>query len=95
MPEQKKHGKTGKMKYLEELIPGSVFLYNNSKYFLSSDFKQKKDQTKKLCLNFTNGHSQWFDDNTIVEYVDLYYRDKEGNILALKEFISNDNNPKN
>ncbi|NBU33506.1 hypothetical protein EB118_18135 [bacterium] len=78
------------MKYLEELVPGSIFLYNNNKYFLSADFKINKSQTKKLCLNFENGYSQWLDANTMVDLLDLYYRDIDGNILSLKEFKQND-----
>lgn len=78
------------MKYLEELAPGSVFLYQKNKYFLSSDFKYVANNIKKMCLNFDNGSSQWIESNTMVDLLDLYYRDNEGNILALKEYKSND-----
>ena len=60
------------MKYLEELISGDLFSY-------------KKDNKKYLCVSINNGFSNWMEGNTSVEILDLYFRDKEGNIIAVKE----------
>lgn len=72
------------MKYIEELSGGSVFSHENKRYVLTSDFKISKDVDKKKCIDLDNGFVYWFDSNTIVEYLDLYYRDLDGNILPLK-----------
>ena len=74
------------MKYLEELNPGDLFVWNNSKFILTTDFKQKKkDKSQKMAINIINGFIQWIVEDAIVEDLDLYYRDKDANIVALKE----------
>lgn len=74
------------MKYVEELNPGDLFLNNNQRFILTSDYKLSKDNRyKKLAINISNGFAHWIDSSEIVEIVDLYFRDKEGNIIALKE----------
>lgn len=72
------------MKYLEELESGSVFSINNHNYIISSDFRLKNNKKQRMCVSVTDGLIKWFDDNAIVEYIDLYYRDSDGNILALR-----------
>lgn len=74
------------MKYIEELKPGDLFLVNNERFILTSDFRlSKEDKYKRLSVNVSNGFLQWVEDDKIVESLDLYFRDKEGNIIALKE----------
>jgi hypothetical protein len=73
------------MKYLEELIPGDLFSYKNEYFILTCDFRLIKDNKKYLCISIKNGFSCWMEGNTSVEILDLYFRDKEGNIIAVKE----------
>lgn len=73
------------MKYLEELIPGNLFSYKNEHFILTCDFRLIKDNKKYLCISIKNGLSYWMNGNTSVEILDLYYRDIEGNIIAVKE----------
>jgi hypothetical protein len=74
------------MKYIDELKPGDLFLVNNERFILTSDFRlSKQDKYKRLSVNISNGFLQWVEDDKIVESLDLYFRDKEGNIIALKE----------
>ena len=75
-----------KFKYIEEIKPGDIFQIKNNKYVLSSDYRKTKDTIKKMAISINDGLSYWFDNNTMTETIDLYYRDKEGNILLLKEF---------
>lgn len=76
-------GITGKMKYLEELKPGQLFSYKDNRFVLTSDFTKSN---KKSCISLTNGFVNWLSDNTVVEVLDLYYRDQDGNIVAVKEY---------
>jgi hypothetical protein len=74
------------MKYLEELKPGDLFLVGSKRFILTGDFKSTKSQkTKKMSIDIETGFVSWLDEDSIVESLDLYYRDKDGNILALKE----------
>lgn len=74
------------MKYVEELKPGDLFLVKNDRFILTSDYKiSKSNRYKRLSVNVNNGFLQWIDDGEAVDVLDLYYRDKEGNIIALKE----------
>lgn len=76
-------GIIGKMKYLEELKPGQLFSYKDNRFILTSDFNRSN---KRLCISLTNGFANWLLDNTLVELLDLYYRDQEGNLVAVKEY---------
>jgi hypothetical protein len=74
------------MKYLEELKPGDLFLIDKKRFILTGDFKSTKDQkTKKMSIDIETGFASWLVEDSVVESLDLYYRDKDGNILALKE----------
>jgi hypothetical protein len=73
------------MKYLEELIVGDLFVYKNEYFILTCDFKIIKGNRKYLCVSIKNGFSHWMEGNTSIEILDLYFRDKEGNIIAVKE----------
>lgn len=76
-------GITGKMKYLEELKPGQLFSYKNDRFVLTSDYTKSN---KRSCISLNNGFVHWLLDNTIVELLELYYRDQDGNIVAVKEY---------
>lgn len=74
------------MKYVEELKPGDLFLLKNDRFILTSDYKiSSENRQKRLSVNINNGFLQWIDDDAAVEVTDLYYRDKDANIIALKE----------
>lgn len=79
------------MKYIEELKPGDLFAYKDCKFLLTSNFKRKSNNTIHYeAIALDNGSSRWLAADYIVDVVDLYYRDKEGNILLLKEFKDED-----
>ena len=74
-------------KYLEELSPGDLFTTNDSKYILTADFTAPKhDKHKRMCVNILNGFINWINGDTVVSNIDLYYRDNDSNIIALKEY---------
>ena len=74
------------MKYLEELSGGHLFIYEDKKYVLTSDYRIRNKKDQKQCISMDNGFSRWLDASTIVDFLDLYYRDIDGNILPLKTF---------
>jgi len=74
------------MKYVEELSPGDFFQFKNNKLILSSDFKKNKTDFSHRAISIENGSSIWMNNTDIVDVIDLYYRDKEGNILLVKEY---------
>jgi len=74
------------MKYLEELGGGDLFIYEDKKYVLTSDYRIRNKKDQKQCISMDNGFSRWLDASTIVDFLDLYYRDIDGNILPLKIF---------
>jgi hypothetical protein len=74
------------MKYVEELKSGDLFLVKDDRFILTSDFKiSTNNRYKRLAVNIANGFFQWIDDGDAVDVLDLYFRDKEGNIISLKE----------
>ena len=73
------------MKYLEELNNGDFFILENNKFLLTADFKQKRDDIYRMCVNTNSGLIKWVNNSEMVEYLDLYFRDVDGNILPLKE----------
>lgn len=72
------------MKYLEELNGGDLFIYDDKKYVLTSDYRVRDKKDQKECISMDNGFSRWLDASTIVDFLDLYYRDIDGNILPIK-----------
>lgn len=70
--------------YIEELMPGESFLYNNEYYLVTSDFKSNS----KICYNLKNGFVRHFDNSTIISKVKLLTLDSENNIIAIKEDTS-------
>jgi hypothetical protein len=82
------------MKYIEELTAGDIFSYKNHRYVLSSDFRSYSNgRNKHMSISIENGMPRWFVSDDMVDTVELFYRDKEGNILLVKEY--NDNATKN
>ena len=70
------------MKYIEELSFGDCFIVNNSKYILTTDFK---NDGKRMCITLHDGSIKWIEENQIVESIDIFILDKDSNILAIKE----------
>lgn len=75
------------MKYIEEISAGDLFIIDNQRYVLSSDYKMaSKDKVKKMAVSINDGSVRWFGSSEIVEIESLYYRDSDGNILLVKEY---------
>ena len=72
------------MKYLEELSGGDLFIYEEKKYVLTSDYRIRDKKNQKQCVSIDNGFSRWLGESTIVDFLDLYYRDIDGNILPVQ-----------
>ena len=70
------------MKYIEELVAGDAFAYNNKYFVLTSDYKSNNH---KLAYSLDQGFAKWFDPSTIIEKISLYTLDEKNNILPLKE----------
>lgn len=65
---------------------GECFMCSNELYIITSDFRKNKDIYEKKTVSIKNGTCRWMSHNTIVEKIDLFYRDKDNNILLCKEF---------
>lgn len=75
------------MKYIDEIEPGDIFTWKKHRYVLSSDFRPfKNSKTRHMSVSIENGSCKWFQSDEEVEILDLYWRDKEGNILLVKEY---------
>ena len=75
------------MKYIEEIEPGDIFIWKNHRYVLSADYRPfKSGATRHMSVSIDNGTCKWFSSNEAIEVAELFYRDKEGNILLVKEF---------
>ena len=75
------------MRYIEEINSGDIFIWKNKRYVLSSDYKPfKNGKTRHMSVSIDNGTCKWFASDELVEVAELFYRDKEGNILLVKEF---------
>ena len=75
------------MKYIEEISPGDIFIWKNKRYILSSDYRPfKQGKTRHMSISIENGTCKWFASDGTIEVAELFYRDKEGNILLVKEF---------
>ena len=75
------------MKYLEELQHGDCFSAGSSNFILTCD---SRSGGKRLCINLINGETRWFKSNEIVDKLAIFYTDKDGNIIALKETKKDD-----
>ena len=75
------------MKYIEEIKAGDIFIWKDKRYVLSSDYRPfKNGTTRHMSISIENGICKWFASDEVVEIAELFYRDKEGNILLVKEF---------
>lgn len=70
------------MKYLEELTPGSSFIYESNIYLLTKDFKS---DGKKLCYSLVTGINRWLESNIIINEQQLYTLDSQNNIQSIKQ----------
>jgi hypothetical protein len=73
-------------KYIEEMDNGECFMYNSDLYIITSDFRKNKNLYEKKCIAIKDGSCRWMSSNSIVDKIDLFYRDKDNNILLCKEF---------
>lgn len=74
------------MIYLEELEPGNFFVTNKNVFFLkTSDFRNSKP-IKYFCVSLETGLGSWLEGDLTVNFLDLYKRDTDGNILPIKEY---------
>lgn len=77
--------------YIEELKSGDTFLFNNICYVLTTDFKHNG---QRLAVSLNDGNMRWFESSSIVENNQLYFMDKDNNIIPLKPTEKLDvNNP--
>ena len=74
------------MKYIEELKPGDIFTFENDKFILTKDFKKQNKQIARLCINISDGSCRWLSDDSMTDFCELFYRDKDNNFLTLKEY---------
>lgn len=73
------------MKFLEEVVNGESFLFNETMFILTSDFKIKNKETQRLGINLKDGNPRWIGSNEMVDSIQIYTLDKENNILAIRE----------
>lgn len=69
------------MKYIEELSVGECFLYKNTVYILTTDFKNNGD---KRCVNLSDGSNKWLSSQEIVNTTQIYTLDNNNNIIPVK-----------
>ena len=69
------------MKYLEEMDIGECFLYSNSYWIVTCDFKRNNE---RLCINLKSGIPKWQKPNIEVDEIDIFTFDKDSNIIAIK-----------
>lgn len=75
------------MKYIEEIKPGDIFVWKKHRYILSADYRPfKNNLTRHMSVSIESGLCKWFKSDEVVDILDLYYRDKDGNILLVKEY---------
>lgn len=68
-------------KYIEELNNGDSFVLDSICYVLTTDFKKNG---QRLAISLIDGSTRWFESSTIAENNQLYYMDKDNNIIPLK-----------
>jgi hypothetical protein len=75
------------MKYIEELKPGDFFVSSfNKRFILSADFRIRDKKKYHCAVSIEDGFFSWLPEDDIVDIADLYYRDKDSNILLVKEY---------
>lgn len=78
-----------KMKYIELANSGNCINHNNCYYIVTSDFKKNG---QRLCISITDGSSRWLEPNTMIEIIQLFYTDKDNNIVPFIETKKDDIN---
>jgi DNA-directed RNA polymerase alpha subunit len=78
------------MKYLEELKPGDAFFYRENIFVLTIDFKFKDKNKYSYAININSGAGVWLPENTTVESIQIYYIDKDKNIVPVKHHSNDD-----
>lgn len=69
------------MKYIEELLSGNTFLFNNELFILTVDFKTNGN---RLCYSMNNGNPKWFSGSDIVEEAPIFKLDENNNVVPIK-----------
>jgi hypothetical protein len=69
------------MKYVEELVAGDCFSYQNQVFLLTSDFKSNGD---RLCYSLLTGFPNWLSSQAIVESCPIYILDQDNNTIPIK-----------
>lgn len=69
------------MKYLEEIDPGTFFIYQNCEYIVTTDFKKNND---RLCVSLKDGSMRWFSASDSIEVISIYKMDGANNLIDLK-----------
>lgn len=75
------YGKIGKMKYIEELAVGDVFVFQSKLFILTSDFK-KNGSRLATCLS--DGFPSWFKSDEIVHINQIFTLDTDNNIIPIQ-----------
>jgi|688.fasta_scaffold03665_23 hypothetical protein len=70
------------MKYVEELLAGNCFIYNNNYYLITVNFKSNN---QRLCYNLDSGFPHWISGETIVDDIQIYTMDEKNTIIPIKE----------
>jgi len=77
------------MKYLEELSPGTLFLYGSSYWILTSDFKKNGC---RMCISVKDGFPSWLNSDASVDEIQGYILDNSNNLVKLRENETTNNN---
>lgn len=72
------------MKYIEELVPGSTFIKNNTIFLLTTDYK--KDGSK-LAYSIENGFPFWLKPSDIVDACPLFKLDSDNNVIPIHKIL--------
>lgn len=73
------------MKYLEEISCGEFFVCKDKILIKTIDFRKNSfGGHRYFCILSSDGSGIWLESNEIVEVIDLYKRDNDGNILPIK-----------
>lgn len=79
------------MNYIEELLPGNAFIYQNEIYVTTTDFKTNRH---RLCVSLIDGKSRWISPSEIIQLTTVYTIDSDNNIVSIKKDNSNEKNIK-
>lgn len=74
------------MKYIEEISPGDCFEYQNKKFILTSDIRNREYKQESQAIGLHDGFPRWMDTGLAVEKIELYLIDDDKNIVPIKEY---------